>query len=121
MIVIDERSHVPIYAQIKNQVMHLIQAGVYTADDRLPSIRELSRELGLNVNTVKKAFSDLEADGVIYSVVGRGSFVSADAFSNKRIRENAMKEIRISLEACKAQGVTREDLELLLDELYRER
>ena len=71
MIDIDLRSRTPIYEQIKEQIMRLIQLGVFRPNEQLPSIRALSRELNLNINTVKHAFMDSEADGVIYSMPGK--------------------------------------------------
>ena len=76
LIDIDLRSRTPIYEQIKEQIMRLIQLGVFRPNEQLPSIRALSRELNLNINTVKHAFMDLEADGVIYSMPGKGSYVN---------------------------------------------
>ncbi len=65
MLVIDLLSRVPIYEQIKNQIMELIVVGALKPNDMLPSIRALASQLALNFNTVKKAFQDLEADGVL--------------------------------------------------------
>lgn len=76
MIILDFHSKTPIYEQIEEQVMLMVRRGVYKPHDRLPSTRSLASELKLNVNTVKRAFQELEAKGVTYSQPGRGVFIS---------------------------------------------
>lgn len=76
MIKVDYKSPVAIYEQIKNEILALIVKGVFKKDDQLPSVRFLAQELSVNPNTIQKAYSDLEKDGITYSVKGRGSFVN---------------------------------------------
>lgn len=118
MIAIDLRSRTPIYEQIKEQIMRYIQLGVYRPHEQLPSIRTLSRELNLNINTVKHAFMDLEADGVIYSMPGKGSYVNENAFANTRIREKALADIRATISSGQSKGVTQEEICQLVQEIY---
>src|ERR1700716_2592465 len=73
---VDRASHIPIYLQIKESVRKLIQQGALSPGERLPSTRQLAETLGINRMTVDAAFSQLEADGLITSHVGRGTFVS---------------------------------------------
>lgn len=120
MFVIDMRSRVPIYEQIKNQVMELIGLGALRPDDQLPSIREMARELQLNVNTVKKAYEDLEADGVIRSIVGRGSFVSPNALGGEQLKKRTAEALRTALTASRAGGLARREAQALLDEIYKD-
>src|SRR5450432_771319 len=75
-IKIHRATQVPIYLQIEERVRSLIADGVLRAGDRLPSTRQLAATLGLNRMTVEAAFSKLEADGLITSQVGRGTFVN---------------------------------------------
>lgn len=118
MIAIDLRSRTPIYEQIKEQIMRYIQLGVYRPHEQLPSIRTLSRELNLNINTVKHAFMDLEADGVIYSMPGKGSYVNENAFANTRIREKALADIHATISSGQSKGVTQEEIFQLVQEIY---
>ncbi len=120
MITIDHKSRLPVYEQIKNQLMTLIQLGVLKTDQQLPSIRSLSAETGVNVNTVKRAIQDLEEMGVIYSVPGKGSFVSENAFANSRIKEKAIDEIRHAILSAIPKGVTGEDVAKLLEKIFTE-
>lgn len=119
MILIDLHSRVPIYEQIKEQIIMLINAGVYAPNDRLPSIRSLSNELNINVNTIKHAFAELEKDKVIYTVQGKGNFVSENPIGNHKIVESAIEDIRVVITSGKAKGVSREDLKSLIDEIYK--
>lgn len=120
MITVDLRSRTAIYEQIKTQIIELIMAGVLKPNDQLQSIRNLARELKLNVNTVKKAFSDLEEEGIIYSLPGRGSFVAEDALGNSKISEKALDEIREAVKTGKSRGVASSDILKIVREIYGE-
>lgn len=121
MLNIDGRSRVPIYEQIKNQLMELIRLEVYSPHDKLPSIRALAADAGLNVNTVKRAMLDLEADGVVYSLPGRGSFVSEDALGSASVRKKAFAELSGAIRAARSKGVTLEDITALAHGIYDEK
>ena len=78
MISINYRDPRPIYEHIKFSLRRLILSGTMQPDERLPSVRELSAQLAVNPNTVQRAYRELEAEGYIYSVAGKGSFVAND-------------------------------------------
>lgn len=120
MFVIDSRSRIPIYEQIKNQIITCIRLGIYKSDEQLPSIRSMSLETGINVNTVKRAFADLEDEGIIYTLVGRGSFVFSNAVDNTSIAEKALREIEPDLLSLRSKGVTREAIVELIDKIFTE-
>lgn len=73
---ISEKSVVPIWIQIRKRLVYLISVGKFERGERLPSVRELSVQLGVNYNTVNKVYQDLERDGYIYTQRGRGTYVS---------------------------------------------
>ncbi|WP_304426132.1 GntR family transcriptional regulator [uncultured Adlercreutzia sp.] len=73
---INEKSVVPIWIQIRKRLVYLISVGKFERGDRLPSVRELSVQLGVNYNTVNKVYQDLERDNYIYTQRGRGTYVS---------------------------------------------
>lgn len=81
MFLISLQGKETIYEQIKSQIIKFINAGVLKPNDKLPSVRELASNLGINPNTVQKAYQELEQDGYIYSVFKKGSFV-ADNVNN---------------------------------------
>ena len=96
MILIDYKSRKPIYEQIIDNMKHLVVSGVLQRDDQLPSVRQLAQELAINPNTIQKAYAELERQGVIYSLKGRGSFVGS---SLQELRTVQQKELLEQLEA----------------------
>ncbi len=83
-----------IYQQLKDEVIRLAGMGVLRPDDQLPSVRALARELGINPNTVAKAYSQLEADGITYSVAGRGEISRGDAVQLKEVHRKHLAEFK---------------------------
>lgn len=77
-ITVDLRSRTPIFEQIISSVHELVIKGVLLPDTPLPSVRALASELAINPNTIQKAYAELERQGVIYSLVGRGNFIASD-------------------------------------------
>ncbi|MBQ2774352.1 MAG: GntR family transcriptional regulator [Clostridia bacterium] len=120
MINIDKQSRVPAYEQIKNQLMTLILVGTFPPHSQLPSIRSITASAGLNINTVKKAFSDLESYGVIYTVPGKGSFVSEKAFSNDTVKQSALSDISSAVETARAKGIRKQEIIEILNKIYTE-
>lgn len=75
MFSINYRDPRPIYEQVKDSLRRAIITGVMIPDDKIPSVRDLAGQLAINPNTIQKAYRELEAEGYIYSVPGKGSFV----------------------------------------------
>src|SRR5713226_5113950 len=75
---LDSKSGVPIYRQIQDQVRYGIASGLLRAGEQLPTVRSLAVELSVNPNTVIKAYSELEREGVLTTEQGSGTFVAAD-------------------------------------------
>lgn len=118
MIIIDPVSRTPIFEQIKEQIINLINTGELKTDDRLPSIRQLASELDLNVNTVKRAFQELEEQQVTYSIPGKGIFVSKTAVANEIVLSEAEKELTRILASSKAKGITLERVIHIAEKIY---
>lgn len=76
-ISIDPRAEIPIYVQLKNQLRYLIQSGVLRPGEQMPTVRELAVDLAINANTVARVYADLEAEGIIERVHGKGTFVAS--------------------------------------------
>lgn len=76
LIQLNYRDSKPIYEQIKDGFRKLIISGSLSANEKLPSVRELASSLAINPNTIQKAYRDLESEGYIYSVAGKGTFVA---------------------------------------------
>lgn len=113
MIIIDTLSRVPIYEQICHSVVELAAQGLIAPGEKLPSVREVSKEYGVNPNTVSKAFSMLERDGIITSVPGKGSFLS-ESYGGV-IRETAVREFTESTAKAIKRGLTKEELHGIVD------
>lgn len=118
MIIIDPISRTPIFEQIKEQIINLINTGELKTDDRLPSIRQLASDLDLNVNTVKRAFQELEEQQVTYSIPGKGVFVSKTAVANEIVLSEAEKELTRILASSKARGITLERVIDIAEKIY---
>ena len=118
MITIDIQSRIPVYEQIEEQVIWLINSGVYEPDFKLPSLRSLSGELKLNINTVKRAFQELEAKGCVYSVQGKGGFVSSLQRPNENLKAEALENLRTAVRSARAKGVTQKEIQSVVDEFY---
>lgn len=118
LISLNFRSGGPIYLQLKEEVIRLACIGLLQPDEQLPSVRALARELGINPNTVAKAYQELENEGFIYSVGGRGSFVSGDILATEGVRREAKLSFCQAAEKARRVGVGIEQLRLLLDQVY---
>ena len=107
----------PLYAQIVEQVKEQIARGVLEPDEQLPSIRNLAKQLEVGVITTKRAYEELEHEGLIYSVHGRGSFIRAQANNAKTewLRLEFEKKLEAVLQEGRLLGLTANDIRLLID------
>lgn len=121
-IIISNSSGKPIYEQITNQIKNLILSGDLKAGEALPSMRLLAKELRISVITTKRAYEDLERDGFITTVVGKGSFVSETntEFMKEEQYRNIEDYLNQAVDSAKKSGIKLEELQELLDMLYRE-
>ena len=111
-VIVSNASDRPIYEQIYAQIKSAILRGECKEGDALPSIRALAKELRISVITTKRAFDDLERDGFIYSVQGKGSFVAAKnkEFVREECSRQAEQKLTEAVEAARQGGVTDEEL-----------
>lgn len=110
MFTINLQSREPIYEQLYNNIVRLISIGVLSSGDKLPPVRQLASEHGINPNTVAKAYQLLEHDGIIYSLVGKGSFVSPDLSSVEKKKELASEQFTASLQKAVNSGLSKNDI-----------
>ncbi len=118
MIIIDHNSKTPLYEQIKVQILSLITSGALSPGDKLPSLRTLAADLSLNFNTIKKVFAQLEADGVIITVQGKGCFVADTARENRAVLDRAENALKEALAVARASGLSKETATRILTEVY---
>ncbi len=119
-IVIKNQSELPIYAQIREQIRDQILSGELPEGSVLPSIRRLAQETGVSVITTTRAYSELEREGFITSMQGRGSVVLPR--DNAMVREQVLRRIEehlsAALETARAVGMDRAELDAILDALW---
>ena len=121
MFTIDYKSRVPIYRQLVDRVEYLAARGLLSPGSQLPSVRALAVELSINPNTIAKAYSELEAKGVIYSVPGRGSFVSdnTDTLRQETLKRLADK-LRALAEEIRSLGMSKGDFIGICEQAWQE-
>ena len=121
MFILDLKSRVPIYEQLRNKTLELIMAGVLEQDSQLPSVRSLARDLGVNPNTIQKAYQDMESRGIIYSVVGRGNFVASPSAAESLKRRESMAALEKLLQDARHAGFSAQELHQAVDAAFQPR
>ena len=114
MISLNYRDSRPIYEQIKDGLRKLIVTGAMQPDEKLPSVRALAQQLSINPNTIQRAYNELESEGYIYSIPGKGSFASGDSGAEEARKQELMGKVREMVTELKYLGVSEEDLLALL-------
>jgi GntR family transcriptional regulator len=121
-IIISNSSNNPIYEQIAEQIKNQILTGELSPGDSLPSIRNLAKELQISVITTKRAYEELEREGFIETVGGKGSFVSGE--NKELLREKRLKMLEEKLEKAvedaRLLGLSLAELQEMLELFYRE-
>lgn len=112
MIKIDWQSGIPAYDQIVQGMIKMRSLGAFNAGDNAPSVRSLAVKLGVNPNTVQKAYQILESKGVLYSVAGKGSFFSDNEKASAVIFDEAIKKLALATDEVVRLGL---DLETALE------
>lgn len=110
MIILDYRDTRPLYEQIVDKFQTLILKGVLEPNAKMPSVRSLAVELSINPNTIQRAYSELERTGFIYTVKGRGNFVSYDDSLKQVRREEIFQRLDALVQEAEELGMTREEL-----------
>ena len=124
MISLNYRDSRPIYEQIRDGLRKLIVTGALSADEKLPSVRALAAQLAINPNTIQRAYNELEGEGYIYSVPGKGSFAAANAAADSppppppdsARRAELLTQVRELLSELRYLGVSQQELLNLVKE-----
>lgn len=116
MIVLDYRDRRPLYEQVTEKLEELMFSGVLPPDGRLPSVRSMATELSINPNTIQRAYAELERQGYIYSIQGKGSFVSDGRYLAEGIRKDWEKQFDAAIEEGLRIGVSYQDMIKILEE-----
>ena len=114
MFLINLQGKQSIYEQIKSQIETFINNGILKADDKLPSVRTLANELGINPNTVMKAYQELEKNGYIYTLNKKGVFVAKG-----KDKKHLVKDAEYMINTLKKEGFSKKQLLEIIDEVYK--
>lgn len=120
MLELNFKSGVPICDQIVNGFIRMKALGLVESGELMPSVRQLAVELSVNPNTIQKAYQMLESNGIIYSVKGKGSFISSDAAADIAVIKSAKKDFRRAAVSAKELGLKRDELIEIIDEVCTE-
>ena len=114
MISLNYRDSRPLYEQIRDGLRKLIVTGALGADEKLPSVRALAAQLAINPNTIQRAYRELESEGYILSVAGKGSFVTQVDRLAEQQKKEALNAFRAAAQRLRALGLSAEALASLL-------
>lgn len=110
-ITIDSDSGIPLWLQLRNRLIYLIASGKFQVGDKLPTVRELAVDLGVNYNTVSKVYQDIERDGYIVSKRGKGTFVAERAPAEAEAAKSEVEFLADEfIRQCRKLGVPRQDI-----------
>ena len=117
MLTLNYRDSRPIYEQIKDGLRRMVVSGALAPDEKLPSVRALATQLSINPNTIQRSYNELEAEGLIYSVPGKGSFVSPDRSADLQRQLEPTEKFREIAAELRYLGVGQEELLALIKEV----
>ena len=118
MIILDYKDRRPLYEQVVDKFADLILKGVLQPDEKMPSVRNLAMELAINPNTIQRAYGELEKKGYIYSVKGRGNFVSDSRELFLEKQEEIRKRLKNDFLEAKGHGLEKRDIFEILTSVY---
>lgn len=114
MISLDYRDGRPLYQQVKDSLRRMMLTGLLLPDEKLPSVRSLATQLAINPNTIQRAYRELESEGYILSVAGKGSFVTQVDRLAEQQKKEALNAFRAAAQRLRALGLSAEALASLL-------
>ncbi len=118
---INLQSGVPLYQQLKRSFHRMAALGIIKAHEQLPPVRQLATELGINPNTVQKAYRELEQEGLIYSVTGKGNFLSDQKDGLATEKEEILRNFNQARQVAWTKGISKETMHAWLDECLDEK
>lgn len=118
MLSINYKDPRPIYEQVRDALRQHILSGAIAPEEKLPSVRELAAALAINPNTIQRAYRELEAGGLIYTVAGKGAFAASDGAAAIKRKEELLTSLRQELQELRLLKTTREELLAEIDGIY---
>ena len=120
LITIDPYSRAPIYEQVIRRISELIMVGDLKNGDKLPSVRTLARDLGVNPNTIQKAYAELERSRIIFTVSGKGNFVGEQEVVSKQVGDRILEDVRQAVQAARNNAIPQKTVANLVEQVYAE-
>lgn len=120
MFALDYKTKIPIYEQIQDQVISFIALGIFKPNEQLPAVRQLASDLGVNPNTVAKAYQELEKLGYIVSQTGRGSFISDTSNTLIMLKNEYLEQLNKLLKTMKSLNITYQEIILAINSNFKE-
>lgn len=111
MIQLNYRDPRPIYEQVKDGIRKLAYSGVVGPDEKLPSVRELAMKLAINPNTISRAYKELEQEGFLYTVAGKGTFINQEYDLNDSRKEELWQQFEKAAKGLIELSVTSQEFE----------
>ena len=121
-IILSNINKIPIYEQLEIQIRDQILDGSLESGLMLPSIRKLARDLGISVITIKRAYDDLESEGYIHTMAGKGSFITSQSIEQLRDKKMVLSELELErvIKDMKQLGLSRERLDETISLLWKD-
>lgn len=120
MIVLDYQDRRPLYEQVVEKFRHLILNGGLEPGEKMPSVRQLAMDLSINPNTIQRAYMQLEQEGLIYPVKGKGNFIADSEDVRKAGMNSYTKELKALIQKGKTLGIDEEEIIYIIRECYKE-
>lgn len=120
MIILDYQDRRPLYEQVTEKFRVLILRGILKSGERMPSVRQMAMELSINPNTIQRAYMELEQEGLIYPVKGKGNFVADTEKIRRKSREEFEKELKAVVKKGLELGFEEEELLYIVSDCCRE-
>ena len=118
MLMINARDARPIYEQVRDEMRKLIMSGAIGPDEKLPSVRELASSLAINPNTIQRAYRELEAMGVIYTMAGKGAFAAPGDSAMRARRDELVAQVGEALAELRMLGMGIDEADALVKQAF---
>ena len=119
MIILDYKDLRPIYEQVAEKLEELMLLGILGENEPLPSVRSLAMELSINPNTIQRAYAELERQGYIYTVKGKGSFVAENSVMKEKRKKDLLIQVSEVIDEAIRLGISGEEIKNMVEIQYQ--